>query len=259
MNYSTLVSDLFNRFPELEEVYHRDFAYMASEEPAPYVVFGSILIPALITGLERADREMIARLCGFLEDVSLAARSDLSLLGLMKVEVAEWLGSAASEERLAPSLGPETKRICNYVPGLATQRREPRNEAQERTVFARAASFVRRLRMASAPDPVSIVSSTPTAIVGKENSRRMRAQIRRVLLEVSDPIGIRDEPNAQDEYDSYVGRLYELLVGNASDAELSDFLHGVAHDRMGFEEAKASDAQPTVEALKSIPIQGQHI
>ena len=259
MNYSTVVSDFFTLFPELEEVYHRDFAYMKSEEPAPYVVFGSILIPALTTGLEREDREMIVRLCAFLEDVSLAARSDLSLLGLMKVEVAEWLGYVANEERLAPSLGTETKRICNYVSGLATQRREPRTEAQERTVFARAASFVRRLKTASASDLVSIVSSTPTAVVGKEDSRRMRAQIRRVLLEVWDPIGIRDGPNAQDEYDAYVGRLYELLVANASDAELSDFLHWVARDRMGFEEAKASDAQPTVDALKSIPIQRQHI
>ena len=111
---------------------------MESEEPAPYAVFGSILIPALTAGLERGDEEMISRLCAFLEEVSLAARNDLGLQGLVKVEIAEWLGWVANEDRLAPSLGPETKRICNYVPGLATQRRQLRAEAQKRTVFASA-------------------------------------------------------------------------------------------------------------------------
>ena len=30
----------------------------------------------------------------------------------------------------------------------------------------------------------------------------------------------QDEPNAQDEYDGYIGRLYELLVSKAPDVEL---------------------------------------
>ncbi len=88
----------------------------------------------------------------------------------------------------------------------------------------------------------------------KEESRRIRVQIRHVLLEVWDPIGVKDEPNAQDESDSYIGHLYELLTGNVTDAELSKYLYWVAHDRMGFEEAKASDMQTTVAALRSIPL-----
>lgn len=31
-------------------------------------------------------------------------------------------------------------------------------------------------------------------------------------MDVWDPIGVKDEPNAQDEYDSYLGGVYELLV-----------------------------------------------
>jgi hypothetical protein len=257
MNYATVVSDMFSRFPKLEAVYRAEFAYMESDEPAPYIVFGSIFIPALTTGLERGDLGTILPLCAFLEDVSLAAREDNSLLGLVKIEIAEWLRWVTNEDRLAPWLGPETKRICNYVPGLATQRHQLRAEVQAKTLSARFAALIRRLKTGTNCEPGrSADLSTPKALTltDKEESRRIRGQIRHVLLDVWDPIGIKDEPNAQDEYDGYIGRLYELLAGNATDAELSKYLYWVAHDQMGFEEAKASDMQATVAALKSIPI-----
>lgn len=146
MNYATVVSDMFSRFPKLEAVYRLEFAYMEDDEPAPYMVFGSILIPALATAVERGDLGMILPLCAFLEDVSLAARQDNSLLGLVKVEIGEWLGWVANEDRLAPWLGSETKRICNYVPGLATQRRQLRAEGQEKTISARVAAMIRRVK-----------------------------------------------------------------------------------------------------------------
>lgn len=99
----------------------------------------------------------------------------------------------------------------------------------------------------------SLISPKPLA--DKEESRRIRVQIRHVLLDVWDPIGIKDEPDAQDEYDGYIGHLYELLVANATDTELSNYLHRIAHDRMGFEESKASDTRATVAALRTIPIE----
>jgi hypothetical protein len=37
-------------------------------------------------------------------------------------------------------------------------------------------------------------------------------------MDVWDPIGVKDEPNAQDEYDGYLG-VYELLVSGASDED----------------------------------------
>jgi hypothetical protein len=256
MNYATVVSDMFSRFPKLEAVYRAEFAYMENDEPGPYIVFGSILIPALAKGLERGDLGTILPLCAFLEDVSLAAREDNSLLDLVKVEIAGWLGWAANEDRLAPWLGPETKRICNYVPGIATQRRQLRAESREKTISARIAAILRRLKTKSGSEQVrSGGLSTAKAFTEKEESRRIRVEIRRVLLDDWDPIGIKDEPNAQDEYDGYIGRLYELLVENATDAELSNYLYWVAHDRMGFEEAKALDTHAAVAALKSIPLE----
>jgi hypothetical protein len=45
-------------------------------------------------------------------------------------------------------------------------------------------------------------------VIEKYESRRIRVEIRRVLLTVWDPIGIRDESNAQDEYDGYLGGVF---------------------------------------------------
>jgi hypothetical protein len=91
-------------------------------------------------------------------------------------------------------------------------------------------------------------------VIDKYESRPIRAQIRHVLLSVWDPIGIRNEPNAQDEYDGYIGRLYELLASRAPDTELIDYLHCVAHDQMGFDAATKSDMVETVEALRKISL-----
>ena len=96
--------------------------------------------------------------------------------------------------------------------------------------------------------------STPKPSIDKAESRRIRVGIRHVLLEVWDPIGIKDEPNAQDEYDGYTGKLYELLVSHAEDSQLIDYLHWSVHDNMGLDAASRSDMETTVEALKKIPL-----
>ncbi len=96
--------------------------------------------------------------------------------------------------------------------------------------------------------------STPNPLIDKAESRRIRVQIRHVLLDVWDPIGVKDAPNAQDEYDSYIGRLYELLVSKVPDVELVEHLYWAAHDSMGLSAAQRSDMVSTVEALKRIPI-----
>jgi hypothetical protein len=40
----------------------------------------------------------------------------------MGIEIGEWLTGTTYEQQVSPFLGSETKRVCNYVPGLATQR-----------------------------------------------------------------------------------------------------------------------------------------
>jgi hypothetical protein len=57
--------------------------------------------------------------------------------------------------------------------------------------------------------------------------------IREALMQDWDPIGVADVPEAQDEYDSYVGPVYRLLVSGASDTELVDYLYTTETDTMG--------------------------
>ena len=85
----------------------------------------------------------------------------------------------------------------------------------------------------------------------KQESRRIRADIRRVLLEVWDPIGIKDEPAAQDEYDSYVGGIFELLVNARNDEELNAYLFDIAQNRMGLNSPTEPNLR-TIAALRAI-------
>jgi hypothetical protein len=90
-------------------------------------------------------------------------------------------------------------------------------------------------------------------VTSKENSRRIRAAIRRVFMDVWDPIGVKDEPNAQDEYDGYLGRLFELLWASASNEELKKYLDWCV-DRMGMNSSRHSD-QDVIDALRKIDLQ----
>jgi hypothetical protein len=94
--------------------------------------------------------------------------------------------------------------------------------------------------------------STPKPLIDKSESRRIRLEIRHVLMDVWDPIGVKDEANAQDEYDAYIGRLFELLTTGGSDADLVEHLYWAAHGQMGFEAAQRSDMLSTVRALREI-------
>src|SRR6266576_2488386 len=87
-------------------------------------------------------------------------------------------------------------------------------------------------------------------VMTKEESQEMRCAIRRVFLEVWDPIRISDEPNAQDEYDGYIGRVFELLTTGGRDEEIIEYLLW-ATDRMGMDGSRAS-LQTVVAALRSI-------
>jgi hypothetical protein len=65
---------------------------------------------------------------------------------------------------------------------------------------------------------------------------------------------VKDGPNAQDEYDGYLGGVYELLVAGASDDSIADHLWRIVTENMGLEAAKKSDMAETVQALRQIPL-----
>jgi hypothetical protein len=90
-------------------------------------------------------------------------------------------------------------------------------------------------------------------VIDKYESRRIRVEIRHVLMDVWDPIGIKYEPNAQDEYDGYLGGVYELLVGKASDEQIQDHLWRIVTERMALS-AKKDDMADTVRVLRRIQL-----
>jgi hypothetical protein len=120
MTYETVAAELFERLPKLKKKWEVDL--LGDPTSMPYVVFGTVLIPVLEEALENGNLGVILPVCAFLEDAAEASRKDVKLKNLLKVEIGKWLGGVAHEERLTPWLGQQTRQVCGYVPGLATQR-----------------------------------------------------------------------------------------------------------------------------------------
>ncbi len=63
--------------------------------------------------------------------------------------------------------------------------------------------------------------------------QRYHQAIRIALLEEWDPIGVRDFPEAKEEYDAYVGPIYKLLITRAPKHEIFDYLWWLETEHMG--------------------------
>jgi len=64
-------------------------------------------------------------------------------------------------------------------------------------------------------------------------AREIMRQIGAVLLQDWDPLGVNHIPEAQDEYESYVGGVYRLIASRASAAEISEHLRKSEYREMG--------------------------
>jgi len=131
LTFETATEELFERFPSLRAVYRAKARSMGKDAPSANAVFGLVLLPFLESALEQADLGVILRVCAYLEDAAEGATADSRLQNLIRIDFGEWLGTIEYEERLAPWLGSETKRICGYVPGLAAQRRALKLEKEQ--------------------------------------------------------------------------------------------------------------------------------
>jgi hypothetical protein len=63
-------------------------------------------------------------------------------------------------------------------------------------------------------------------------------RVNEVLHYIWDPIGVRGEPNARDEYDSYVPQIYSLLQRDAAAEEIATHLDRIATENMGLNSNK---------------------
>ena len=86
----------------------------------------------------------------------------------------------------------------------------------------------------------------------ERRGRKIQEQIRQVLLHDWDPIGVQEIPEAQDEYDSYVGGVYRLLVSHAQDEELVEHLYRIERKTMGLGARDKSGLWPVVQKLRTL-------
>ena len=89
----------------------------------------------------------------------------------------------------------------------------------------------------------------------EQAKKEAKLQIRRVLLEERDPIGVSDEPLAQNEYDRYLGGVYGLLERDASEAEIANHLRLTETVNMGMQGQSEEKLLAVAKSLKRIPLQ----
>jgi hypothetical protein len=66
-----------------------------------------------------------------------------------------------------------------------------------------------------------------------ERAKHLQRAIREGLMQEWDPIGVKDIPEAGDEYGGYVGQIYQLLDSGAPVEEVFKFLWWVETEHMG--------------------------
>jgi hypothetical protein len=94
-------------------------------------------------------------------------------------------------------------------------------------------------------------------LMPKEQSREVRCAIRKVFVEVWDPIGVMSDPEwPRDEYDGYIGRVFELLVLGGSDEEICEYLVWASNVNMGLS-GTIDMLPPVIQALRQIDLKGE--
>jgi hypothetical protein len=88
-------------------------------------------------------------------------------------------------------------------------------------------------------------------MIEKQESRSIRNEIREILLEFWDPIGIQDEPLARDEYEMHIGGTFGLLERNANDKDLSSHPSKIIEERVQVHPRNGA-IDETVKALRKI-------
>ena len=88
----------------------------------------------------------------------------------------------------------------------------------------------------------------------KQRALAIQKSIGEVLLSDWDPIGVNDVPEAQDEYDSYVGGVYRMLASGCSEDELVEHLWKIEAHTMGLVAADRESLRPIAAKLMKLNI-----
>ena len=88
--------------------------------------------------------------------------------------------------------------------------------------------------------------------IDRQHLKRAMSRIREILLRDWDPIGVASIPEAQDEYDSYVGQVYQLLVAGPSAETVANHLVRIETERMGLPAPALVARHSTAEKLLAL-------
>ncbi len=91
-------------------------------------------------------------------------------------------------------------------------------------------------------------------ITKEDRARQIQESIRGILLHDWDPIGVQQVPEAQDEYDSYVGGVYRLLASGSSAQEIADHLWRIENETMGLPALDRAKLIPVAEKLHRLDV-----
>ena len=69
-----------------------------------------------------------------------------------------------------------------------------------------------------------------------------------------DPIGLSDMPEAQGEYDAYVGGVYRLLASGASEDEIIEHLYKIELDTIGMPAADRECLRDVARKLRALNV-----
>jgi hypothetical protein len=76
--------------------------------------------------------------------------------------------------------------------------------------------------------------------------------LRRILIEEWDPIGVQDVPEAQDEYDNYLGPIARRLQEGAASGDIAAYLTRIEEDFMGLEPLPAAHERSQAVAARLV-------
>ena len=87
-----------------------------------------------------------------------------------------------------------------------------------------------------------------------KRAKEIQSSIRKILMEDWDPLDVKAVPEAQDEYDIYIGGVYRLLADGASAPELVNHLAEIETGALGGEGPGPGELMPVVWKLMRLDV-----
>ena len=81
--------------------------------------------------------------------------------------------------------------------------------------------------------PSHVLSSARRVPYICDMTKQVEEAIRQILLLDWDPLGVGKKPHLNDEYNSYIPRVYAILTGSRSENDLATLLHEIKTKEIG--------------------------